>query len=111
MTFSRSVVSSRVAFIGGGLLMLGLFGYSAMAGNLEMVEENVQELKELNEKAVKQIPNLPETGTVDLKAKVFYNDGSPVIDIYKKKITTEKDDEINFNQGYTVETEQGDIGK
>ena len=94
-----------------GFLLWSMFGYSAIAGNLEMVEENVRELDELNKKAVQQIPDLPETGTVDLKANVFYQDESLVLDIYEKKITNEKDEEINFNQGYTVDTEKGDIPK
>lgn len=82
---------------------------SIFAGNLEMVEESVKELDELNKKAVQQIPDLPETGTVDLKANVFYKDGSPVLDVYEKTITSERDEEINFNQGYSVDTEKGEM--
>lgn len=88
--------------------MLGMFGYAAVAGNLEMVEENVKELDELNKEVVRQIPDLPESGTVDLKAKVFFQDGSPLLGAYEKTITTEKDQEIYFDQGYAVPSEKGE---
>lgn len=61
-----------------------------------MVENTVQELDDLNKQAVQQIPDLPENGTVDMKAKVTYEKNKPVFDIYYKQ-TTEKDGAINFN--------------
>lgn len=100
--------SSSFVFFGAGILLLYIFGNIAMAGNLEMVEESVRELDELNKKAVQQIPDLPATGTVDLKASVIYDDGMPTVDIYEKNITTEKNEEIQFDSGYTVETEKGE---
>ncbi len=36
------------------------------------------------------------------------NDGISVVNIYEYKITTEKNEEIHSNQGYTVETEKGE---
>ncbi len=102
--------SSRSSFllVSVGSMLLYMLGNNAMAGNLEMVEESVRELEELNQKAVQQIPDLPENGTVDLKAKVFYEDGIPVVDVYDQKVTPEKNEEIQFNRGYTVETEKGE---
>ncbi len=104
------LLSSKSSFLllSAGSMLLYMLGSTAMAGNLEMVEESVKELEELNKKAVKQISDLPENGTVDLKANVIYEDGIPVVDIYEKKITPEKNEEIHFNQGYTVETEKGE---
>ena len=102
--------SARAFFsiLSTGSMLLMMTVPLAFAGNLEMVEENVRELDELNKQAVQQIPDLPEAGTVDLKANVFYKDASPVLDVYEKTITIEKDEEINFNQGYTVDTEKGE---
>ncbi len=97
-----------LSILTAGSLLLVITWNQIFAGNLEMVEESVKELDELNKKAVQQIPDLPENGTVDLKANVFYKDDSPVIDVYEKTITTEKDEEINFNQGYSVDTEKGE---
>ncbi len=110
MIMVNRLLSSKSSFLlfSAGTMLLYMLGNTVMAGNLEMVEESVRELEELNEKAVQQIPDLPENGTVDLKAKVFYEDGISVVDIYDKKITPEKNEEIHFNQGYTVETEKGE---
>ncbi len=68
----------------------------SLAGNKEMVEETVQELDDLNKQAVQQIPDLPEDGSVDMKANVTYEKKKPVFDIYYKQ-TTEKEGKINFN--------------
>ncbi len=97
-------MSGKVTFLllSAGI-MLGMFGYPAVAGNLDMVEENIKELDKLNKEVVRQIPDLPESGIVDLKAKVFFRDGVPLLDTYDKTITTERDQEIHFNQGYTVD--------
>lgn len=110
MALKNCHLSSKALFplLAAGSLLLSMFGYPALAGNLEMVEESVKELDELNKKAVQQIPDLPETGTVDLKANVFYKDGSPILDVYDKTITTEKVQEINLNKGYTVDIEKGE---
>ena len=66
------------------------------AGNKKMVEKTVEELDDLNKEAVKQIPDLPKDGKVDMKARVTYEKKKPVFDIYYKK-TGEKDGSINFN--------------
>ena len=109
MAMKNYYMSGKVMFLllSAGI-MLGMFGYPAVAGNLEMVEEKIKELDKLNKEVVRQIPDLPESGTVDLKAKVFLRDGSPLLDTYNKTITTEKDQEIQLNQEDTVHSEKGD---
>jgi hypothetical protein len=47
----------------------------ACAGNLEMVEKNVEELESLNKEALGQIPQLPRDGRIDLKAYVTAEGG------------------------------------
>ncbi len=66
------------------------------AGNKQMVEKTVEELDDLNKQAVKQIPDLPEDGKVDMKARVTYEKKKPVFDIYYKN-TGEKEGSLNFN--------------
>jgi len=113
------VIATKNYYMSGKLMflllaagsMLGMFGYPAVAGNMEMVEETVRELDELNKEVVRQIPDLPESGIVDLKAKVFFRDGSPLLDTYKKTITTEKVQEIQFNQENTIPSGKGDKNK
>lgn len=91
------MINMKTIFIAS---LLGLFltcSYAlSLAGNKEMVEQTVQELDDLNKQAVQQIPDLPEDGSVDMKANVTYEKKKPVFDIYYKQ-TTEKDGAINFN--------------
>jgi len=105
MKISTSLDKSVLFMLVGCFLWSGL-GNQATAGNKEMVDENVQELDKLNKQAVKQIPNLPRTGTIDLKAKVFYKDGSPLVDVYEKTVTTEEESTINLNKGYSINSEK-----
>ncbi len=81
-------------------------GYSSMsiAGNKRMVEENVEELDELNKKAVKQIPDLPKKGQVDMKTDVTYEKEEPVFNLRYKKITSEKEGKINFGTNQVKKT-------
>ena len=74
----------------------------SLAGNKQIVEETVQEMDELNKQAVQQIPDIPEKGRVDIKANITYEREKPVFDIYYKKITTEKDSEIKFNNNQQI---------
>ena len=71
-----------------------------------MVEDNVKELDELNQQVVRQIPDLPLRGKIELEANVSYRESSPVFDIHSHKITTEKEQPIEFNQGETINQEQ-----
>lgn len=88
------------------LVVIGLIQvivcFPATAGNQDMVEKNVEELDELNKAAVRQIPDLPKNGKVELEADVSYKGGKPIFDIYYKKITTEKEQDIHFNKGNTT---------
>jgi len=78
------------------VLVLWTFPAVVAAGNREMIENEVNEMDSLNRQAVGSLPDLPDRGRVDLKADVRYEKGSPVFDIYYKKITSEKEGEIKF---------------
>lgn len=91
------------------ILLLGgvLYCYSlSLAGNKQMVEQSVEKLDELNRQAVKQIPDLPESGQVKIKADVTYEKDSPVFDIRYKEITSEKEESINFGENQDNETNE-----
>jgi hypothetical protein len=88
-------------FLLGGVLYCYSF---PLAGNKEMVEQNVEALDELNKQAVRQIPDLPQSGTVKMKADVTYEKDSPVFDIRYKEITGEKEGTINFGENQDDET-------
>lgn len=94
---SRRRINIRTVsiFILLAVFMAGSYTFS-WAGNKQMVEKTVEELDDLNKQAVQQIPDLPENGTVDIKARVTYEKEKPVFDIYYKK-TAEKDGSINFD--------------
>lgn len=88
-------------------LSIGICSY-AWAGNKQMVEKTVEEMDELNKQAVQQIPDLPESGKVNIKADVTYEKGEPVFDIYYKKITGEKEGTLDFGGSQdTNSTEKG----
>jgi hypothetical protein len=53
----------------------------ACAGNLEMVEKNVEELETVNREALRQIPRLPRDGRIELKAYVTVEEGKSRIRI------------------------------
>ncbi len=75
------------------------------AGNKEIVEDSIQELDTLNKQAVQQLPELPQSGTVDLKAGVTYQDGAPTFDIFKEHIIPDKTEDIHLDQGYSIQSE------
>jgi hypothetical protein len=87
----------------GGVLYCSSF---SLAGNKQMVEKSVEELDELNRQAVQQIPDLPESGQVKIKADVTYEKDSPVFDIRYKEITGEKEGTINFGENQDNETNE-----
>lgn len=78
----------------------------AFAGNKEMVEEAVKELDELNKEAVQQISELPSSGKVELETTVTYQNGQPVFDFTPTRIPTEKLQEIHFNEGHKIDSEE-----
>lgn len=59
----------------------------AWAGNRRLIEGKIRELDETNRKAVQQIPNLPQDGRVDLKARVFYRGEACSIDLRDYRVT------------------------
>lgn len=52
------------------LMVCLLIPTSAISGNRHMIESQVERLKRLNEEAIKQVPNLPASGRVHLKAEI-----------------------------------------
>ena len=59
-----------------------------LAGNAPMVEKSVEQLNRLNEQAVKQIPDLPRDGKVEIKAKVTGDGEKETIEILEKNVIT-----------------------
>lgn len=78
----------------------------AFAGNKEMVEEAVKELDELSKKAVQQISELPSNGKAELEATVTYQNGQPVFDFTPTRTPSEKLQEIHFNEGHKIDSEE-----
>lgn len=65
----------------------------ASADNKRMIEQSGEELLKLNEQAVRQVPNLPSDGKVQLKAKVYPQpDESYRIEIIESKVTEKPKD-------------------
>lgn len=56
------------------------------AGNEEIIEEQIQELDALNKEIVEQVPGIPESGKINLKAHVIQMEGAVDITILQKKI-------------------------
>ena len=90
---SASVFTSSIC-----LAMLVLISCPAVVtgGNRGMIENEIIGMDSLNRQAVGSLADLPRHGRVDLKADVRYEEGSPVFDIYYRKITSEKEGEIKF---------------
>jgi hypothetical protein len=91
-----------ILLLGGVLCCSSL----SLAGNKQMVEKSVEELDELNRQAVQQIPDLPESGQVKIKADVTYEKDSPVFDIRYKEVTGEKEGTLNFGENQDNETNE-----
>lgn len=84
----------------GTLFILWLLGSgipSAIAGNRVMIEEQVQELSDLNQKLLSQEPELPKDGHLELKAQAKYGkDGAVDLRVYSRKFSTIDEKPINF---------------
>ena len=72
------------------------FNPAVKAGNRHMVESNVKQLDDINEKAVSTMPGLPANGEVDLKADVRYSGGEPQIRIYEKSVRETREESFDF---------------
>ena len=90
-------------FLLSGFLLI-IFSPCSAAGNKQMVEESVKELDDLNKEAVRQIPDLPDKGRVDMKADVTYEKEMPVFNLRYKKITTEKEGRIIFDNNQDMQS-------
>lgn len=84
---------------------MGFVAPSVLAGNREMVEENVRELDELNRDAIRQIPELPSRGVVEVDAYVLYQKGFPVFEFTSKRIIPERKDEVHFTEGQKIDSD------
>ena len=61
------------------------------AGNLEMVEERTEELGELNQQAIEQIPEeLPQDGQLEVTAEVVTEQGETKVKVQDYSITRGK---------------------
>jgi len=66
------------------------------AGNDELVKNRVDELDTLNEEIIKNIPNLPNSGSINVKAHVIDSEKEPQVIIIEKKIEPQINNEFNF---------------
>lgn len=87
------------------MVVMGLVASDVLAGNREMIEENVRELDELNRDAIRQIPELPSSGVVEVDAYVLYQKGLPVFEFTSKRITPERNKELPFTEGPKIDSE------
>lgn len=67
-----------------GLLIYPVF--SAYAGNSKMVEKSVETLDKINKEAVRQIPDMPADGRIELKAEGTHYDGKTRIRVKRYRI-------------------------
>lgn len=63
-----------------------------------MVDERIQEMDDLNKQMVRQIPDLPRDGKVDVKAKVSSESGKINFEIYQIK-SVAKEATLDFGEG------------
>lgn len=87
------------------MVVMGLVAPYVLAGNREMIEENVRELDELNRDAIRHIPELPSRGVVEVEAYVLYQKGLPVFEFTSKRITPERNEEVHFTDGQKVDSD------
>ena len=76
----------------------------AWAGNKAMVEQRTKELDEINKQAVGQLSDLPKDGTVEIKAKASYSEGTLQFDVYDKKVSGVEEKEIQLDNGRDSDT-------
>lgn len=91
-----------------------LFCSAAPAGNRELVEDRVQELDELNKQAVRQVPDMPKDGRIEIKAKAIPQKEGFTFEIYEKKITPAtpvKEETINFGGNEKMVDPNGENGE
>ncbi len=86
------------------------------AGNKKMVEKTTKELDELNKQIVQQLPDLPQDGTIDLKAKVRREDGEIRFDVIQQRVTSKKSNNIQKGKKHqaaspVVQEQNIDLGK
>lgn len=81
------------------------------AGNKKMVEERTKELDELNKQAVRQLPNLPRDGSIELKSNVTYEEGEIRFDAVEHQVTVQdgKDDPNAEEQKPAAQVEEKKI--
>jgi len=79
---------------------------SGWAGNQEMVQETVVDMDELNKKILESLEEAPANGKIEIEAIVYHEEGSPVFDIHQKKITSEKDAEIDFHGSRAADSQE-----
>ncbi|MFH2063998.1 MAG: hypothetical protein ABIK15_02215 [Pseudomonadota bacterium] len=77
---------------------------SVWAGNRAMVEQRTKELDETNKQVVGQLPDLPKNGTVNIKAKASYKEGSIQFDVYDKKISDSEGKELRLDSDRNLDT-------
>jgi hypothetical protein len=65
---ARDVLNAMMA---GGMALMVVWAGQAGAGNREMVERRIDELDRLNQRVVRQLPDLPRDGTVSVNARVL----------------------------------------
>lgn len=70
------------------LLALVLVGQAVplLAGNREMVESEVAQLKATNEQVLSEIPDLPANGMVEMKARVHGKRGGGEVEILEMNV-------------------------
>jgi len=87
-TSPRVAARFRRCNLRSSLWMVGIFLTPVAQGdNQKMIEQRTQELIGINEQAVRQVPNLPKDGQVELKAQVQpRSDGTYDIQILESKV-------------------------
>ena len=87
------------------MVIMGLVASDVLAGNREMIENNVRELDELNRDIIRQIPELPSRGVVEVDANVLYQKGLPVFEFNARHITHERNEEVDFTGGQKIDSD------
>lgn len=87
------------------MVVMGLVAPYVLAGNREMIEENVRELDELNRDVIRQIPELPLRGVVEVDANVSYQKGVPIFEFTSRRIIPEKNEEVHFTEGQKIDSD------
>lgn len=107
---SKTSVESMVV-LGAGLVFVGIFS-SAFAGNRQMVEKNVETLDKINKEAVKQLPDIPKDGNIELEAQGTQYDDRIKIKVKRYRIAPiqERSIELDKPSSDSVEKERQNEG-